>query len=97
MGWLCNQIHIFHRYRTKENLVPHDNGTDIRHAILKFHFDRSDIWYHFLRSIRQGDFLLAGFVKGKLNSDMIWNDKMRGSSIGKCLYINRFLIWQTWI
>ena len=50
--WQDHEIHVFHRNRTQENLVPHDNGTNECNSILEPGLNWTDIWDHFLRTIR---------------------------------------------
>lgn len=66
-----HQIHVFHRYRTKQDLISHDDCASEPHSILKSHFNRTHIRNHPLSAISKRNLLAVPLFQAKLKPDVL--------------------------
>lgn len=92
-----NQIHIFHRYRAQQYLIPHHQGTHIGITIFKSCFDWANVGDQMTSSIRQGHFFSASCIKLQLLADDLGDNKVNRAGVRNCFDFHRWKIRPFWI
>src|ERR1041385_853413 len=71
------EVHVFHRDRSEQHLVTHNQGTDKANAILESQFYRTYVGHEGFRAVRKRRFFRVDFFQLKLKLNVLRDAKMR--------------------
>ena len=84
-----DKVHIFHRNRAEQDLIPHDQGSAEPDPILETDFQRADVRYEPPAAVRQDHFFPIVLGEMQLHPHMFGNAEMDRPGVGQRLDFDR--------
>jgi hypothetical protein len=84
-----DEVHVFHRDRSKKGLVAHDQRAGEAASIFELDSNRPAIGYGNAAPIGDGDFAPLEFFEVQLNRDVLGQAEMDGAGVNKTVDVNR--------